>query len=86
MAAPSSAASPAARRAQLLHRGVNASMWFAQAGDYSPARLRSFTTADDIALMHASIMCGSASMAMNCCATPRQMASMRHSSLSSMRP
>jgi aryl-phospho-beta-D-glucosidase BglC (GH1 family) len=41
----------AARRAQLLHRGVNASMWFAQATDYSPARLRSYTTADDIALM-----------------------------------
>jgi endoglucanase len=51
--APPSSASPAARRAQLLHRGVNASMWFAQAGDYSPARLRNFTTADDIALMHA---------------------------------
>ena len=47
------AASMAARRAQLLHRGVNASMWFAQASDYSPARLRSYTTADDIALMHA---------------------------------
>jgi aryl-phospho-beta-D-glucosidase BglC (GH1 family) len=45
-------ASMAARRAQLLHRGVNASMWFAQATDYSPARLRSYTTADDIALMH----------------------------------
>jgi endoglucanase len=44
--------SPAARRAQLLHRGVNASMWFAQASDYSPARLRSYTTSDDIALMH----------------------------------
>jgi aryl-phospho-beta-D-glucosidase BglC (GH1 family) len=43
----------AARRAQLLHRGVNASMWFAQATDYSPARLRSYTTADEIALMHA---------------------------------
>jgi hypothetical protein len=42
----------AARRAHLLHRGVNASMWFAQAEDYSPARLRSYTTADDIALMH----------------------------------
>jgi endoglucanase len=27
-------------------------MWFAQASDYSPARLRSYTTADDIALMH----------------------------------
>jgi endoglucanase len=45
-------ASPAARRAQLLHRGVNASMWFAQASDYSPARLRSYTTPEDIALMH----------------------------------
>jgi endoglucanase len=51
VAATSSPASLAARRAQLLHRGVNASMWFAQAGDYSPARLRSYTTADDIALM-----------------------------------
>jgi endoglucanase len=47
-----STASVAARRAQLLRRGVNASMWFAQAGDYSPERLRSYTTADDIALMH----------------------------------
>lgn len=52
-AATSSAASPAARRAQRLHRGVNASMWFAQASDYSPARLRTYTTADDIALIHA---------------------------------
>lgn len=42
----------AARRAHLLHRGVNASMWFAQSNDYSTARLRSYTTADDIALMH----------------------------------
>ena len=47
-----SSASPASRRAQLLHRGVNASMWFAQARDYSPARLRSYTTADDISRMH----------------------------------
>jgi endoglucanase len=46
------AADVAARHAKLLHRGVNASMWFAQARDYSPARLRSYTTADDIALMH----------------------------------
>ncbi len=52
-ASASSAVSLAARRAQLLHRGVNASMWFAQATDYSPARLRSYTTPDDIALMHA---------------------------------
>lgn len=43
----------AAARARLLHRGVNASMWFAQARDYSPAQLRSYTTADDIALMYA---------------------------------
>ena len=45
-------ASVAVHRAQLLHRGVNASMWSAQSDDYSPARLRSYTTADDIALMH----------------------------------
>ena len=50
-AGSSFSASPAARRARLLHRGVNASMWFAQAPDYSPARLRSYTTAGDIALM-----------------------------------
>jgi endoglucanase len=50
--APSLPPSLAARRAQLLHRGVNASMWFAQASDYSTARLRSYTPADDIALMH----------------------------------
>ncbi len=42
----------AAQRARLLHRGVNASMWFAQAKDYSPDRLRSYTTADDMALMY----------------------------------
>jgi endoglucanase len=46
-------ATVAARRAQLLHRGINASMWFAQAHDYSAARLRGYTTAQDIALMHA---------------------------------
>ncbi|HEX6496331.1 MAG TPA: cellulase family glycosylhydrolase [Acidobacteriaceae bacterium] len=50
---PAGSSSDAARRAQLLHRGVNASMWFAQASDYSPARLRSYTNADDIALMRA---------------------------------
>ncbi|HEY3989387.1 MAG TPA: cellulase family glycosylhydrolase [Acidobacteriaceae bacterium] len=52
VAAQQPPASLAAERAHLLHRGVNASMWFAQARDYSPARLRSYTTADDIALMH----------------------------------
>ena len=46
-------ATVAARRAQLLHRGINASMWFAQAPDYSAARLRGYTTPEDIALMHA---------------------------------
>jgi endoglucanase len=49
--APAQAQDVAARRAHLLHRGVNASLWFAQAEDYSPTRLRSYTTADDIALM-----------------------------------
>lgn len=38
-------------RAQHLRRGINTSMWFAQAGDYSPQRLRTFTTPDDIALI-----------------------------------
>ncbi len=39
-------------RAQHLRRGINAGMWFAQApNNYSVARLRSFTTGDDIALM-----------------------------------
>ncbi len=43
----------ASRRAQHLQHGINASMWFAQSpGNYSVERLRSFTTADDIALMH----------------------------------
>jgi endoglucanase len=52
--APPSTASedPAFARATHLRHGINASMWFAQADDYSPQRLRSFTTADDIALMH----------------------------------
>jgi endoglucanase len=39
-------------RAQHLRRGINASIWFAQhPQDYSVERLRTFTTADDIALM-----------------------------------
>jgi endoglucanase len=49
---PSQPNSLAIERARLLHRGVNASMWFAQANDYSPARLRSYTTAEDIRVMH----------------------------------
>ncbi len=44
-------ASPAWKRAQHLQHGINASEWLAQSGDYSPQRLRSFTTLDDIARM-----------------------------------
>ncbi|MCP6756182.1 cellulase family glycosylhydrolase, partial [Klebsiella pneumoniae] len=33
--------------------GINASEWLAQSRDYSPQRLRSYTTLDDIARMHA---------------------------------
>ena len=53
----SAAAQPAERdlawqRAQHLQHGINASIWFAQSTrDYSVERLRTFTTADDIALM-----------------------------------
>ena len=40
--------SVAFKRVQHLQHGVNLSEWFAQAGDYSPARLRSYTTLADI--------------------------------------
>ncbi len=41
------------RRAQHLQHGVNTSLWFAQSpGNYSVERLRSFTTSDDITLIH----------------------------------
>ena len=36
-----------------LRHGINASEWLAQSSDYSPQRLRTFTTLDDIARMHA---------------------------------
>jgi endoglucanase len=40
-------------RAKHLQHGINASMWFAQSpGNYSVERLRTYTTADDIALIH----------------------------------
>ncbi len=39
-------------RARHLQHGINASMWFAQARDYSPQRLATYTTAADIQLMH----------------------------------
>lgn len=39
-------------RQQHLRRGINLSMWYAQAGDYSAARLASYTTADDFKLIH----------------------------------
>jgi aryl-phospho-beta-D-glucosidase BglC (GH1 family) len=41
------------KRVQHLRHGINASEWLAQSRDYSPQRLRSFTTLDDIAKMHA---------------------------------
>jgi len=43
--------SPAWSRVQQLQHGINASEWFAQSRDYSPERLRSYTTLDDISLM-----------------------------------
>jgi aryl-phospho-beta-D-glucosidase BglC (GH1 family) len=45
--------SPAWKRVQHLRHGINASEWLAQSRDYSPQRLRTFTTLDDIAKMHA---------------------------------
>src|SRR3974377_424704 len=44
--------SPAWKRAGTLPNGINAGEWLAQSHDYSPQRLRTFTTLDDIALMH----------------------------------
>jgi aryl-phospho-beta-D-glucosidase BglC (GH1 family) len=45
-------ASPAWKRLTHLRHGINASEWLAQSSDYSPQRLRTFTTLDDIAKMH----------------------------------
>ncbi len=47
----SAPASVAFARAQHLQHGINTSIWFAQASDYSVHRLQTFTTADDIALI-----------------------------------
>jgi aryl-phospho-beta-D-glucosidase BglC (GH1 family) len=44
-------ASIAFGRAQHLQHGINTSMWFSQASDYSVQRLQAFTTAGDIALI-----------------------------------
>lgn len=44
--------SPVWKRAQHLRRGINASEWFAQSADYSPQRLSTYTTMDDIRLIH----------------------------------
>jgi endoglucanase len=41
------------QRAQHLQHGINTSMWFAQADDYSTTRLESYTTPKDIALIAA---------------------------------
>src|SRR5467141_3670385 len=40
------------QRAGHLRRGINTSDWFAQSNDYSVQRLRTFTTPDDIRLIH----------------------------------
>jgi aryl-phospho-beta-D-glucosidase BglC (GH1 family) len=40
------------RRAAHLRRGINLSMWYAQAQDYSADRLASYTTAADFQLVH----------------------------------
>jgi endoglucanase len=40
--------SPAFHRAEHLRHGINVSEWFAQATDYSPQRLRTYTTLEDI--------------------------------------
>lgn len=50
-AQPAGPASPAWKRVQHLQHGINASEWFAQSRDYSPQRLRTYTTLDDIAGM-----------------------------------
>jgi endoglucanase len=44
--------SPAWKRVGHLQHGINASEWLAQSHDYSPQRLRSYSTLDDIARMH----------------------------------
>lgn len=46
-------ASPAWKRVEHLRHGINASEWLAQSSDYSPQRLRTFTTLDDITRMRA---------------------------------
>lgn len=40
------------QRAEHLQHGINTSDWFAQSGDYSVQRLRTFTTPDDLRLIH----------------------------------
>jgi len=41
----------AKQRLQHLRHGINASEWYAQASEYTPERLHTYTTKDDIALM-----------------------------------
>jgi endoglucanase len=48
-----SQAQQAFQRAQHLKRGINLSMWYAQSSDYSAARLASYTTPQDFALVRA---------------------------------
>ena len=55
--------SPAWKRAEHLQHGINASEWLAQSHDYSPQRLRSYSTLEDIARCRLwdSTMCDSVS-------------------------
>ena len=51
-AAQDTPSSAAWNRAKHLRHGINASEWFAQSSDYSIQRLTTYTTLDDIELMH----------------------------------
>jgi aryl-phospho-beta-D-glucosidase BglC (GH1 family) len=50
--APANGPSVAFARARYLAHGINASNWYAQAGDYSTQRLTTYITPQDFALIH----------------------------------
>jgi aryl-phospho-beta-D-glucosidase BglC (GH1 family) len=52
LSAAQDSTSIAFQRARNLQRGINTSMWFAQSGNYSVEHLETFTTPQDIALIH----------------------------------
>ncbi|MGB9146601.1 MAG: cellulase family glycosylhydrolase, partial [Acidobacteriaceae bacterium] len=51
-AAAQDSTSLAFQRTQYLQHGINTSLWFAQSRDYSVEYLKTFTTPQDIALIH----------------------------------